>query len=73
MLFNMDSGLIISLSGIISGVIFLMLKLCFKSKCSEVNICYGLFQIKRDVQVEANIENEELKQHTDSSGLNNVV
>jgi len=50
-----------------------MLKLCSKSKCSEVNICSGLFKIKRDVQVEANIENEELKQHTDSSGINNIV
>lgn len=70
-----DNGLIITLAGIISGVIFLMLRLCFKSKCSDVNLCFGLFKIKRDVASEINIEKEELKMHaTDSTGVNtNIV
>ncbi len=69
-----DNGLIITLSGIISGVIFLMLRLCFKSKCSDVSICFGLFRIKRDVATEKEIENEEIRAHiNDTTGVNTIV
>ena len=42
-----DSVLIISLATIASGIIALSLKLCFKSKCSDVSLCKGLIKIHR--------------------------
>ena len=34
---------------------------CFKSKCSETNICYGLIQIKRNVEAENKEEEMQLE------------
>jgi len=67
-----DSSLIIALSTILSGIALLMLKLCFKSKCSDVSLCFGLLKIKRDVEVERKIEEVEI-QHNHQDDINNVV
>ena len=32
------------------------LKILFKSKCKDVNICFGLLKIKRTVELEDDIE-----------------
>ena len=53
-----DEILILTLVGSISGIVMLMLKLCFKSKCSHVNLCCGLMKIKREVQFETELETE---------------
>ena len=57
----MDNGIIISLCTILSAITLLMLKLCFKSKCSEISCCFGLIKIKRDVEIERKIEDTEIK------------
>ncbi len=67
-----DSSLIIALSTILSGIALLMLKLCFKSKCSDISICFGLLKIKRDVEVERKIEEVEI-QNNHQDDVNNVV
>ena len=53
--------LVISLATICSGIIVLGLRLCFKSKCSDVDLCCGLFKIKRNIELEMQIENKELQ------------
>ena len=58
---KMDSVLIISLATIFSGIAVLALKLCFKSKCSDVNVCFGVLQFQRDVSLENEIEIQEPK------------
>ena len=68
----MDNGIIISLCTILSAITLLMLKLCFKSKCSEISCCFGLIKIKRDVEIERKIEDTEIK-HTINNDINNVV
>ena len=68
--------LIISLATICSGIIVLGLRLCFKSKCSDVDLCCGLFKIKRNIELEIQIENKELESHDKTKSnkdLNNVV
>ena len=68
--------LIISLATICSGIIVLGLRLCFKSKCSDVDLCCGLFKIKRNIELEMQIENKELESHDKTKSnkdLNNVV
>jgi len=46
----------ITIAGIISGFLGITLKLCLKSKCEDVNVCWGLFNIHRNVQIEEDLE-----------------
>ena len=46
----------ITISGIISGFVGLTVKMCLRSKCEDVNLCYGMFAIHRNVEVEEDIE-----------------
>ena len=69
--------LVISLATICSGIIVLGLRLCFKSKCSDVDLCCGLFKIKRNIELEVQIENKELESSPEKTksnkDLNNIV
>ena len=56
----MNDVLIISLATISSGIIVLALRLCFKSKCSDVNLCFGMFKIERNIEAENKMEETEL-------------
>jgi len=47
-----DPVLVISLATICSGIIVLSLRLCFKSKCSDVTLCLGLLYFHRDIAAE---------------------
>jgi len=69
----MDNGIIISLCTILSAITLLMLKLCFKSKCTEISCCFGLLKVKRDVETERKIEDVEIKHNIDNNDVNNVV
>ena len=62
----MDNGIIISLCTILSAITLLMLKLCFKSKCTEISCCFGLLKVKRDVETERKIEDVEIKKFGES-------
>ena len=69
--------LIISLATICSGIIVLGLRLCFKSKCSDVDLCCGMFKIKRNIELEVQIENKKLESAPEKTksnkDLNNIV
>jgi len=55
----MDNTLIYGLATLGAGVIGLLIRYGFKSKCSDVGLCYGLITIKRDV--EAELKEQELE------------
>ena len=38
------------------GAFTMVTKLCFKSKCSDITCCCGLLNIKRDVNIETEIQ-----------------
>lgn len=66
----MDSVLVISLATICSGIVIIGLKLCFKSKCSDVNLC-GLVTIHRNIELELQLENNNNnKNNTDDTNSN---
>ncbi len=46
----------ITIAGIFSGLLGLTLKMCLKSKCEDVNCCYGLFNVHRNIKAEEDIE-----------------
>jgi hypothetical protein len=47
--------LMLSLITALSGICVLMLKLCFRSKCSTIDLCCGLLKIKREVHLEKDL------------------
>jgi hypothetical protein len=51
-----DAVFWVSLATITAGLIKFTITYCLKSKCSDFSICFGLLKIKRDVNVEKEIE-----------------
>lgn len=48
----MDPTLTYGLVSIGAGVIVLLIKYGFKSKCSDVSLCFGLISVKRNIEQE---------------------
>jgi hypothetical protein len=48
--------LVLSLGTMVVGVIGMIIRYSFKSKCSEVHCCFGLISFKREPQFENDIE-----------------
>lgn len=59
-----DSTLLYGIVSLGVGMVVLITKICFKSKCEDVNVCWGLIHIERNTTLEA----EETKiEHTKSA------
>ena len=61
-----DPVLVISLATICSGIVILSLRLCFKSKCSDVTLCAGMITFHRDIAAEVVEDIAELNQNKKS-------
>lgn len=48
----MEPTLLYGIVSIGAGVLILIVKTCFKSKCSDVSLCFGLIHVQRDVEHE---------------------
>lgn len=57
----MDNTLIYGLATLGCGILGLVIRYGFKSKCTDVNMCCGLLAIKRDVNAEIEEEKMELE------------
>ncbi len=56
--------LITSSVALITSLLFFIIKVCFKSKCSDVNCCYGLLKIHRNTNEESkNVSMNEISTH----------
>ena len=53
-----DGVTIIALCTLIIGSVAMISKLCYKSKCSNISCCFGLLNIKRNVEMENEIETD---------------
>ena len=62
----MDPVFVISLTTICSGVAMLIIRKCYKSKCSHISICRGLVDIERAVDQEAKDDAEKSEKKSDS-------
>jgi hypothetical protein len=62
----MDSSLIYGICTLGAGVIALVVRYGFKSKCSDVSLCFGLIHIQRDIGQEI----EEQKMETNHPSPN---
>ena len=65
----MDDAIIITLATIFSALIGLIIRYSFRSKCEDVNCCWGFLKFNRDVKSEKAEEvntqesSEEMKQN----------
>lgn len=53
---GIDGVFFISVLTILSGSFGLAVKYCLKSKCEDINLCFGLFKVKRRVDLEVQEE-----------------
>ena len=51
-----DGVTIIAIITLTIGAFGMIAKLCYKSKCSKIICCYGLLNIKRQVEIENDTE-----------------
>ena len=56
-----NATLIYGLATLGSGVLGLSIRYCFKSKCEDVTLCFGLIKIHRNTEDEVKAEEIELK------------
>ena len=51
-----DGVTIIAIITLLLASITMISKLCYKSKCSNISCCFGLLNIKRNVEIENDTE-----------------
>jgi len=73
----MNDSLIYGIATLGVGLLALIVKYGFKSKCSDVSLCFGLIHIQRDIEqeiVEQKMENNHSSPSRDLSlrNINNV-
>jgi hypothetical protein len=73
-----NATLIYGLATLGTGVLGLSIRYCFKSKCEDVSLCFGLIKIHRNTEDEVTAESMELQNPSlnkqESMGnLNSVV
>lgn len=56
----MDNTLVYGLGSLGVGLLALLIKYSFKSKCSDVSLCFGLIHIQRDIEQE--IEEQKMEE-----------
>lgn len=45
-----------NLTTICSGIVLAVIAVLYKSKCKKCNLCFGLIQFERDVEIEEHID-----------------
>jgi hypothetical protein len=61
-----DAVFFVTISTLICGSFGLVVRYCLKSKCDEVNLCFGLIKVHRDIKAEIELEEKEIE-----AGLDN--
>jgi hypothetical protein len=60
----MDNTLVYGLGSLGVGLLALLIKYSFKSKCSDVSLCFGLIHIQRDIEQELEEQKIENNSHS---------
>jgi len=73
----MEDITLISLVSLIFGFVILLCKMIYKSKCSDCEICFGMFKIKRNIDKEIEKEkyniDHNINSNDDLENLKNVI
>jgi hypothetical protein len=65
----MNDTLIYGLGSLGAGLIVLLIKYSFKSKCTDVSLCFGLIHIQRDINQEMEEQKMEDRHHSPSRDI----
>lgn len=55
----MDDAIIITLATIASALIGLIIRYSFRSKCEDINCCFGCLKVHRDICSEKEVTTQE--------------
>ena len=55
----MDDAIIITLATIFSALVGLIIRYSFRSKCEDVNLCFGCLKFHRDTRSEKEVTTQE--------------
>ena len=61
---NFNGYFFLALTGLIMGCVYHSVRYCFKSKCSDCNICFGLIKIHRETAQELEEQDEQQGRRT---------
>ena len=50
---NFDGVFFITIASLVCGAFGLVIRYCLKSRCDNVNLCFGLIAIHRNVELES--------------------
>ena len=50
---NFDGVFFITIASLVCGAFGLVIRYCLKSRCDNVNLCFGLITIHRNVELES--------------------
>jgi len=56
---------LLTAGGMLFGFLGVLLRYGFKTKCDQIDICWGFIKIHRDIQTEANIERTQIENGID--------
>jgi len=56
-----DAVFFVTISTLVCGSFGLVIRYCLKSKCDEINLCFGLIKVHRDVKAEVDEEMKEME------------
>jgi hypothetical protein len=56
-----DAVFFLTIGSLVCGEFALVIKHCLKSKCDNVNLCFGLITVHRNVELETEEEMKELE------------
>jgi len=56
-----DGVFFITISTLLFGCIGLSIKYCLRSKCDNINLCFGLITVHRNVELEVQEEMKEME------------
>jgi len=65
----MNDSLLYGIATLGAGVLALVIRYSFKSKCSDVSLCFGLVHIQRDIEHEIEEEKNENNSHSPKKEL----
>ena len=57
---NNDNVTTLAIITIFIGAFSMLIKICYKSKCNRVDVCFGLLKIHRNVLIETEIESDKI-------------
>ena len=63
----MENGIIIALATLGAGLVGLIIRYSYRSKCEDVNFCWGFLKFHRDVRSEKDIVSQESIQNEEET------